>query len=111
MKTGTSLAFVMIIMAFAVASCVATSTNTNPKEINHSTLTGPKEINHVSALPGYDIDSLYKAFLECSKDEGDMGCDSCWAIIMDGYVDDSYWHDRANSYVSKNEKRKKLSRN
>lgn len=52
-----------------------------------------KEINHVSALPGYDIDSLYKAFLECSKDEGDMGCDSCWQLIMEGRVDDSYWHD------------------
>jgi len=53
----------------------------------------PKEINHVSALPGFDIDSLYKAFLECSKDEGDLGCDSCWQLIMNGKVDDTYWHE------------------
>jgi len=53
----------------------------------------PKEINHVSALPGYDIDSLYKAFIVCSRDEGDAGCDSCWQLIMQGKVDDRYWHE------------------
>ena len=52
-----------------------------------------REINHVSALPGYDIDSLYKAFMVCSKDEGDSGCDSCWQLIMNGKVDDTYWHE------------------
>ena len=26
----------------------------------------------------------YNAFLECSKDSGDAGCDSCWQVIY-GY--------------------------
>lgn len=75
-----------VIIAITMACCVAKPTQT------------PKEINHVTVLPGFDIDSLYKAFLECSKDEGDLGCDSCWQLIMEGHVDDRYWHDHGSYF-------------
>jgi len=53
-----------------------------------------KEINHVSALPGYSIDSLYKEFLKCIEEHpSDAVCDSCWQRIMNGKVDDTYWHE------------------
>jgi hypothetical protein len=79
---------IVVIMMMTIACCVTKPTKENTT----------KEINHVTALPGFDIDSLYNAFLECSKYEGDMGCDSCWQLIMNGKVDDSYWHEH-QSYL------------
>ena len=78
---------IAVIMMIAMACCTMRSM----PEYNK-----PNERNHVIALPGYDIDSLYAVFDECSKDQGDLGCDSCWQLIMRGKVDDSYWKN--NNY-------------
>lgn len=32
----------------------------------------------------------WNQFLECSKDEGDLGCDSCFFKIYGYYLDDAY---------------------
>lgn len=32
----------------------------------------------------------WEQFLECSKDQGDLGCDSCFYLIYGYYLDDAY---------------------
>lgn len=80
----------VIVVLISVALC-STSCKTSSNDV--ATYIDKYHIHYVNVHPGFDPDSLYKAFLDCSKDEGDMGCDSCWQVIMNGKVDSCYWHE------------------
>lgn len=77
MKKSTIIAILVImaciVMGFVFPSCKTRIEQTPYWYSGDGPIKARKEIN----------DSIWKAFLECSKDEGDAGCDSCYQAIIE----------------------------
>lgn len=77
MRRSTLLAILMIVMCVVLAF-ITTGCKTN-------------SVVYHEADRSYMNDTIkWQQFLECSKDEGDLGCDSCFYKIYGYYLDDAY---------------------
>jgi hypothetical protein len=73
MKKSTFFAILVIAMCIAFGFITSCKTNAYPNN------------------KAYMNDTLkWNQFLECSKDEGDLGCDSCFYLVYGYYLNDAY---------------------
>lgn len=77
MRRSTLLAILMIVMCVVLAF-ITTGCKTN------------SVVYHANDRSYMNDTIKWQQFLECSKDEGDLGCDSCFYKIYGYYLDDAY---------------------
>lgn len=78
-KRHDAITFVLFIAMMLLIAVVALT--------HQSCTTGKQYVQDMS----YMNDTVkWNQFLECSKDQGDLGCDSCFFKIYGYYLDDAY---------------------